>query len=236
MEVTMRGLVYPFRPENGFGYAELEDGREVLFDVTACLAEPAEGQAVRVVLGPRAAGKPKVLRVEPEDQPDSTRPVTTLEDAIKRLQSEGIALELGPSALGVIVGDHSLPSLPSSVPQVLAAYYAHPELGPNRALSDRFLFVDRLEDPDAALRDLLEAEPEGNVSSEHPAPRERVESAVDAVNQRLYLDGDARRFLLLHGAPGALCMALGRARRLADVWALPIDWDRPHLQALRARA
>jgi hypothetical protein len=175
--------------------------------------------------------------VEPEDQPDSTRPVATLQDAIKRLQAEGIALELGPSALSVIVGAARLPALPSSVPAVLAAYYAHPELGPNRALSDRYLFADELTDADAAIADLLAPEPTGMPRDrEHAQSRAQVEAAVDRANALLHADGDARRFLLLRGGRGALCMALGRARRLADVWALPVEWERPHLEALRHRA
>ncbi len=207
----MRGLVYSFRAENGFGYAELEDGSEVLFDVSACLVEPAEGQAVRVVLGAsQSAGRPKVVRVEPEDQPDSTRPVGTLEDAIKRLQAEGIALELGPSELSMIVGSLRLPALPSSVPAALAAYYAHPELGPNRALSDRYLFAEELVDADAALADLLAPEPTGVTRDRDAAqPRAEVEAAVDRANARLHAE---RRRASLSAAAGCTGCTVHGAR------------------------
>ena len=81
METQLSGMICSFKQENGFGTLELEDGREVLFDVTACVDEPLEGQPVRVVLGSRRGGAARAILVETASQPVSTRPATTLKVA-----------------------------------------------------------------------------------------------------------------------------------------------------------
>ena len=49
METQLSGMICSFKQENGFGTLELEDGREVLFDVTACVDEPLEGQPLSLI-------------------------------------------------------------------------------------------------------------------------------------------------------------------------------------------
>jgi hypothetical protein len=247
--VVEKALIHSFRQENGFGYVELEDGRELRFDVSVCLAPPEVGQRVRIVVSDS-----RIEKVEPLDAPDSSHPVTTLPEAVRRLRAEGLVSELTQSELDEIVRELSLSGLPEDVPVVLAAYYAHPELGRGRALEDRYLrFGQR--DLARAIAGLLDETVDENLDEVAAPPSLRggelplsdqrfVDSVrarpfaspqelaiVDGENAALMSQGDARRIVSLAGGDGALCMAISRARRLAECGALPLELARPHLRA-----
>lgn len=234
METQLSGLISSFKQENGFGTLELEDGREILFDVTACVDEPLEGQPVRVVLGSGRGGALRAVLVETASQPESTRPATTLSEAVRRLQAEGIALELDDweqkqlaAKLGT-AGEH-----PSELVSILAAYYHDRFVGERRRCAD--LFVDHHGEQEtcafeAVLAGLLG---ESAVTFDTKETNVRsVDDVVDAFNEELRGLGDARRIVPLttdgdHRA--YFCMALSRVVRLAALGVLRVRWDRPHL-------
>lgn len=234
METALRGLVCSFRPENGFGTLELEDGREVAFDVTACVEEPLEGQAVRVVLGEARDGGTRAVLVEPENVPTSTRPPSSLADAIRRLQSEGLALELDAYEVEQITRREGLPgALPSDLAPLLSFYYRHDFVGARRCQTDQFVQWRDGDDVAAFERNLAQlisgdaitfAGGEVNVRS--------IDDVVDAFNEELRAQGDARRVVPLQthdDARAYYCMALSRAMRLSASGVLIVRWDRPHL-------
>ena len=234
METQLSGMICSFKQENGFGTLELEDGREVLFDVTACVDEPLEGQPVRVVLGSRRGGAARAILVETASQPVSTRPATTLSEAVRRLQAEGIAAELDDwerKKLAAELGTAG--EQPAELVSILAAYYQDAFVGERRRCAD--LFVDHHGEQEtcafeAALATLLGdnaltfAAEETNVRS--------VDDIVDAFNEELRGLGDQRRIvpLITEGDHRAyFCMALSRVMRLAALGVLRVRWDRPHL-------
>lgn len=234
METQLCGLISSFKEENGFGTLELEDGREVLFDVTACVEEPLEGQSVCVVLSAGRGGTVRAVLVEAAGQPASTRPATTLAEAIRRLQAEGIALELDAWEQRKLASELGLPGTsPAELVDVLAAYYHDSFVGDRRRGAD--LFVDHHGEQEtcafeAALANLLGASAvtfaggETNVRS--------VDDVVDAFNEELRSIGDARRIVPLatEGEHRAyFCMALSRVMRLSALGVLRVRWDRPHL-------
>ncbi|MBK7579013.1 MAG: hypothetical protein IPI67_02300 [Myxococcales bacterium] len=234
METQLSGLICSFKQENGFGTLELEDGREILFDVTACVEEPLEGQPVRVVLGAARTGVPRAVLVEVASQPESTRPATTLPEALRRLQAEGIALELDEYERRTIAERLGQPGeLPSELVSVLSEYYRDDFVGERRRTADLYLDhrgdVDTL-DFERSLAVLLGGNAvtfdatEVNVRS--------VDDVVDAFNEELRGSGDARRIVPLatEGEHRAyFCMALSRALRLSAVGVLRVCWGRPHL-------
>lgn len=247
--MTQTAEIQSFNPENGFGFLLLGDGRLMLFDVTACLAGPWQGQQVRVEL---AGDGHRVVRVEPTSLPDSSHPVTTLTEAAHRLRAEGLLQELTRGELEAIAGRLGLEGRPEEVPRVLAAYYAHPVLGEQRALDDRFA---RPGDGDlgARLTELLDEPADGDLALDSAPPslrggelplhdpafveavqRRRVASPadlalIDGANAMLAERADPRRVLCLADGSGAFCMALSRGRRLAEAGALPVSLSRPHL-------
>lgn len=234
MDMALEGLICSFQQENGFGVLELEDGREVLFDVTACVDVPVEGQPVRVVLGRRRNGMPRAVLVEPASHPESTRPVKSLPDAIRRLQAEGIALELDGWECEQALAELSLQGHdPAELTQVLLHYYRDRFVGERRQQSD--LFIAHAPDADVcAFERELTALLGGNAvtfaSSESLVGS--LDAVVDAFNEELRSTGDARRIVALVAPPGQrayFCMALTRAVRLSAVGVLKISWDRPHL-------
>jgi cold shock CspA family protein len=234
METTHLGLIHRFKQENGFGTLELEDGREVRFDVTACVEEPLEGQAVRVVLGTGRTGEPRAILVEPKGVPDSTRPTTTLREALHRLHVEGLALELDDYELGKIARELGMVALtPTELLPVLALYYADSFVGARRSQTDLFIAWqggERPTDFEKRLAQLLGGESvtfDSNEVNVHS-----LDDVVDAFNEELRASGDTRRIIPLHrtGQPGAYyCMALARAVRLSLLGVLRVRWDRPHL-------
>lgn len=234
METQLTGLICSFKEENGFGTLELEDGREVHFDVVACVEEPLEGQPVRVVLGQGRGGSLRAVLVEATSQPESTRPATTLAEAVRRLSAEGIALELDDWERKKLSAELGIPGeRPDELVSVLSAYYHDPFVGERRRSADLFLdHVGEL-DPCSFERELalllggssvIFGARETNVRS--------VDDIVDAFNEELRAAGDARRIVPLatSGAHRAyFCMALSRALRLSAVGVLSVRWDRPHL-------
>lgn len=234
MESTKTGVIYAFRQENGFGLLELEDGSEVLFDVTACVSPPVEGQDVRVVVGRSRAGEPRAVLVEPAGQPASTRPVRTLREALKRLRAEGLALELDDYELDAILKREGLEGeYPSELTRVLQRYYQDELAGERRRLADQYASWLESSPIEALVRELGRV-----IGGEHTAfafdrsACRSVDDVVDALNEELRATGDARRIFALEGASGErsyLCMALARATRLAAVAVLSIRWGRPHL-------
>lgn len=235
MEERIVALIHSFRAENGFGVLELEDGREVLFDVSACVEEPLEGQEVQVVLGTdRRSGAVRAVLVEPADTPASTRPVTTLREAIRRLQAEGIALELDEweiakslRALG-LSGDS-----PSYLVPLLEDYYRDPHVGDRRRIGDLFAGHHPGDDLHEFERELTRVLGQVAVHFQCDESNLRsVDDVVDAFNEELRGHGDARRIFPLEIAGEGrayYCMALARATRLSAVRVLSVRWDRPHL-------
>lgn len=234
METQLSGLICSFREENGFGTLELEDGREVHFDVTACVEEPLEGQSVRVVLGAGRGGSLRAVLVEAACQPESTRPATTLAEAIRRLQAEGLALELDDWERKKLAAELGIPGqLPSELVPVLAAYYRDSFVGERRRSSD--LFLDHHGEVDVCAFETELALLLGGNAVTFSAKETNVRSVddvVDAFNEELRAAGDARRIVPLatQGEHRAhFCMALSRALRLSAVGVLAVRWDRPHL-------
>jgi len=233
MEAQLSGLVSSFKQENGFGTLELEDGREVLFDVTACVDEPLEGQSVRVVLGQGRGGVRAVL-VEAACQPESTRPATTLSESIRRLQAEGIALELDDWERKKLAAELGIPGeAPAELVSVLSVYYRDAFVGERRRTAD--LFVERLGEVDPCTFEAELALVLGGNAVTFSASEtllSSVDDVVDAYNEELRAAGDARRIVPLRtqGEHRAyFCMALSRALRLSAVGVLHVRWDRPHL-------
>jgi cold shock CspA family protein len=235
MEERIIALIHSFRPENGFGILELEDGREVLFDVSACVEEPLEGQEVQVVLGTdRRSGAVRAVLVEPADTPASTRPVTTLREAVRRLQAEGIALELDEYEIVKSLRAQGLSGdSPSYLVPLLEDYYRDRHVGDRRRNADLFagyrpgddlhVFESELTQVLGQAAVVFRSE-ESNLSS--------VDDVVDAFNEELRGHGDARRIVPLEIAGEGrayFCMALARATRLSAVRVLSVRWDRPHL-------
>lgn len=234
MEAQLSGLVCSFRQENGFGTLELEDGREVHFDVTACVDEPLEGQSVRVVLGSGRNGAVRAVLVEAASQPESTRPATTLAEAIRRLQAEGLALELDDWERKKLAAELGTPGeLPGELVSILASYYRDSFVGERRRGAD--LFIDHVGEVDARAfeRELALLLGGNSVTFEAAEINLRsVDDVVDAFNEELRGAGDARRIVPLatEGEHRAyFCMALSRAVRLSAVGVLRVRWDRPHL-------
>lgn len=224
LQQTLSALIFSFSDEHGFGWLELEDGRELRFDVTACLAMPSEGQTVRVVVG-GGQHAARVVRVEPADQPDSQRPVTTAREAIRRLQAEGLMLEQLTSDVEVF--SRGRPDEPRVAEELIRAYYTDAEVGPARAVADRFVPLDGLVDR-REVRRLLD-QPDPTPSSWPPGPMASALDIIDAENARLARLGDRRRVVVVPGVRGAFVMALSRAQRLAAIGALAVDLSRPHL-------
>jgi cold shock CspA family protein len=233
METALRGLICSFRAENGFGFLELEDGREVGFDVTACVEQPLEGQAVRVVLGESRSGSPRAVLVEPENLPSSTRPPRSLAEAVRRLQTEGLALELDGYEITLAAREGVAVELPEHLPRVLAHYYRHEFFGARRRQADRYAAWHSGQDTAAFARGLADLLA-GEAAQFHARELDvhGVDAVVDAFNEELRAQGDARRILPLEGTEGELayyCMALSRAVRLSSLGVLRVRWDRPHL-------
>jgi hypothetical protein len=235
MEERIVALIHSFRPENGFGMLELEDGREVLFDVSACVEEPLPGQEVQVVLGvDRHSGATRAVLVEPADTPASTRPVTTLREAIRRLQAEGIALELDEWEI-----DHGLRrqglsgDSPAYLVPLLEKYYSDSHVGDRRRTQDQFAGYRPGDDLSAFERELAQVLGQAAVTFQANEINVRsVDDVVDAYNEELRGSGDARRIVPLEIAGEGrayFCMALARATRLSAVRVLSVRWDRPHL-------
>lgn len=235
MEERIVALIHSFRPENGFGVLELEDGREVLFDVSACVEAPLEGQEVQVVLGTdRHSGVPRAVLVERADTPASTRPVTTLREAVRRLQAEGIALELDEYEIARALRSQGLSGdSPAHLVPLLEKYYRDAHVGDRRRGEDLFAGFRPGDDLQVFEREL--ARVLGQVSvmfRAHETNVRSVDDVVDAFNEELRSAGDARRILPLEIAGEGrayLCMALARAARLSAVRVLSVRWDRPHL-------
>lgn len=235
MEERIVALIHSFRPENGFGVLELEDGREILFDVSACVEEPLEGQEVQVVLGvDRRSGAARAVLVEPADTPASTRPVTTLREAIRRLQAEGIALELDEYEIDRALRSQGLSGdSPAYLVPLLEKYYRDTHVGDRRRAAD--LFAGHRPGDDLFLfeRELAEVLGQSSVTFRaHEVNVRSVDDVVDAFNEELRCSGDARRIVPLEIAGEGrayFCMALARATRLSAVRVLAVRWDRPHL-------
>ncbi len=234
METTSFGLIHWFRHENGFGVLELEDGREVHFDVSVCVEEPLEGQTVRVVLGPDKAGGARAVLVEPASLPESTRPATTLREAVRRLQSEGIALELDEYELEKLARALGIAALtPDELGSLLVAYYDDPLVAERRRQSDLFV-VWREGESFAAFEKTLATTLGGQsvVFDSAEINVGSVDDIVDAFNEELRAAGDTRRFVPLElsgSARAYFCMALARAMRLSVMGVLRVRWERPHL-------
>jgi len=234
METTKSAVIYSFREENGFGVLELEDGSELLFDVTACVEEPLEGQSVRVVLGRSRQGQPRAVLVEPATQPESTRPVRTLREALKRLQSEGIALELGEFELAQIVAGAALDGeLPAELGTLLEVYYRDEHFGDRRRQMDLYASFDRECSVDEVVAELVPFMGGEAVTFAVPAHEVlSLDGVVDAFNEELRSAGDARRIVPLESTGqkhGYFLMALARATRLSALGVLRVRWNRPHL-------
>jgi len=234
METTILGLVHSFRVENGFGLLELEDGRKLHFDVAQCIEEPLAGQEVRVVLGTGLDGELKPVLVEPADEPSSTRPATTLREAVRRLQAEGLALELDDYEIDKLVANLALTgSLPEELVDVLYAYYSDEFVGARRRHADRFVAWRIHEDPRVVERALTELlGDEATLFSSGEINVRSIHDIVDAYNEELRATGDARRIVPLESLrryPAYFCMSLARAMRLSIVGVLRVDWHRPHL-------
>lgn len=234
METQHSALISSFKEENGFGTLELEDGREVLFDVTACVEEPLEGQSVCVVLSAGRSGALRAVLVEAAGQPASTRPATTLAEAIRRLQAEGIALELDEWERKKLAADLGIPgAAPAELVTVLSAYYRDSFVGDRRRAAD--LFLDHHGEQETCAFEAELAQLLGASSVTFPAGETNVRSVddvVDAFNEELRAIGDARRIVPLttEGAHRAyFCMALSRVVRLSALGVLGVRWDRPHL-------
>jgi len=140
METAVKGLVCAFKPKNGFGVLELEDGREITFDVTACVEEPLEGQAVRRPARPRAdrrgSGRPGRARERAElhSSPSSLS------------RGRAAAAERGPRSRARPMGNRRdragrgrTAELPEHLPLVLSAYYRHEHFGARRRSSDQYV-------------------------------------------------------------------------------------------------
>ena len=234
METAVKGLVCAFKAENGFGVLELEDGREITFDVTACVEEPLEGQAVRVLLGHGRTGEARAVLVEPENVPSSTRPPSSLREVVRRLQSEGLALELDPWEIDAIARDAAVPAeLPEHLPLVLSAYYRHEHFGARRRSSDQYVAWFEGREVGTFERELAELLGGGAVTFEaFEVLMSSIDDVVDAFNEELRAQGDARRIVPLevaNGGRGYYCMALSRAMRLSVSGVLRVRWERPHL-------
>jgi hypothetical protein len=235
MEERVIALIHSFRPENGFGILELEDGREVPFDVSACVEEPLPGQEVQVVLGKnRRTGVTRAVLVEPADTPASTRPVTTLREAVRRLQGEGIALELDEYEIVQCLRARGLSGdSPSYLVPMLEAYYRDPHVGDRRRTGDLFVGHRPGDDLQVFEHELTNVLGQAAVvfrACEHAI--RSVDDVVDAFNEELRAHGDARRIVPLEIAGEGrayYCMALARATRLSAVRVLSVRWDRPHL-------
>jgi hypothetical protein len=140
-EQLLRGRVTQFRKEQGFGVITLEDGRDVKFDAATCTMVPAEGDAVRLRIGPaKWGGGIKALHVEPAvvvvPAPGAAM---TLDQQIAILQGEHLVSGLSEQVMAEIVAEQFDGRLAdATLIAILAGYYGRED----RAVADGYLQHD----------------------------------------------------------------------------------------------
>src|SRR3954470_1363488 len=140
-EELLRGRVTQFRKEQGFGVITLEDGRDVKFDAAICTMVPAEGDTVRLRIGPaRWGGGFKALHVEPAvDVVRAPGPAMTLDQQIAILQGEHLVSGLSEQVMAELVAEHFGGRVAdASLDVILASYYDDED----RAIADGYFQQD----------------------------------------------------------------------------------------------
>jgi hypothetical protein len=149
METVAR--VVDFHSNRGFGTLVLENGETLRFDADICRHWPSAGEAVRVRLGPSRLGGVRVISVDGAVEPIS-RVRVSLWGKLLMLQDEDIALGLTDEIFTRMIGDLDDADVP--LVELLAAFYADPDLGRTRAQADGFFMHDWRFEPGRVLEEL----------------------------------------------------------------------------------
>jgi len=133
-DTLLSARVLRFVHDHGFGSVLVDDGRELPFDVTVCVREPAVGDEARVQVARGTEGSSKVVFLEPVDEREREIESLPVRAALMRLHDAGLATGLTFEKLDVLVGERwAGDEAEAEIVSLLLAYYA---------AADRAAFAD----------------------------------------------------------------------------------------------
>lgn len=255
MAEKLKGRIATFTKEQGFGTVELEDGRKLPFDVTACPTVPEQDREVFCEIGVSRLGREKITYLElvggAEEEATAGPALLPWREALKKLRAEGLLRTLTPPRITEILNDlyRGDTEQAETVP-ILDAFYGADR---SAAAADGYRsydwrFANNTDDLISDLAAMVGGKPplettrwEGTTlharrydGAEVSIEVESADDVVDLFNRALAKSRESRRVfpLATDGDWHAyMLLPIVKARRLTDEGVLPIRWNIAHAES-----